>query len=73
MAGTVQSVQPNPANSTKSSSSKFVAKLHPGTTMGEESRSWEPKGAQFIWDDILQCGSGTGYSLGCPVAGMMED
>lgn len=63
VAGTVQSVQPNPANSTKSRSSKFVAKLHPGTTMGEESRSWEPKGTQFRWDDILQCGFGTGCFL----------
>lgn len=45
----------------------------PGTIMGEESRSWEPKGAQFRWDDILQCGSGTGCSLWYPVAGKMGD
>lgn len=45
----------------------------PGTTMAEENRSWEPKGAQFRWDDILQCGSETGCSSWCPVAGKMED
>lgn len=69
-----ESVQPKPGNSTKSRASKLcVAKLHPGTTMGKGSRSWEPKGAQFRWDDILQCGSGTGCSSWCPVAGMVEE
>lgn len=73
MADTAQPVQPNPANSTKTRSSECVVKLHPGITMGDGSRSWEPKGPQFGWDDILQCGSGRGCSLWCPVAGMMED
>ncbi|KAL2305862.1 hypothetical protein Nmel_003755 [Mimus melanotis] len=54
VAGTVQ---PNPANKTESRLSKCVTKLHPGTTMGEGSKSWEPKGAQFRWDGILQCGN----------------
>lgn len=56
VADIVQSAHPNQANSTKTRSSKRVAKQHPSTTTGEWSGSWEPKGAQLGWVVVPQMG-----------------
>jgi len=52
----MQSVHPNPAKRTKTRSSKCVARLHPSTTTGEWSMSWELRGSQLVSVVVPQMG-----------------